>query len=98
VHLLRTFFSHRIQLLWPQKTKMWLYPGPSCLDHPSSEELSTTDSNTWIHKVLDLGANSNARAGPSPLEEGVASTRDSMVGPLFMAYMILSFHRAHGHA
>jgi hypothetical protein len=59
VCLLQTFFSHRIQLLQQQKTKMWLYLGPSFLDRPSSKELSAVEVNTQIHKVLNLGANSN---------------------------------------
>jgi hypothetical protein len=32
VHLLWTFFSHRVQPLHQQALQMWLYPGPSCLD------------------------------------------------------------------
>jgi hypothetical protein len=46
VHLLRTFFSHQIQLLYRWVTKMWLYPGPSCLDCSFSEELSEVEINT----------------------------------------------------
>jgi hypothetical protein len=65
--LLRTFFDRQIQPLRWQKTEMWLYLGPSCLDRPSSEELDAVEINTQIHKVLDLGANPNPEAGPSPL-------------------------------
>jgi hypothetical protein len=77
---------------------MWLYPRPSCPDHPSFKELSAAEINARIHKVLDLGANPNPQASPSPLQEGVASTRVSMFGLLSTAYTILSFHHAHGLA
>jgi hypothetical protein len=33
---------------------MWTYPGPSCPNRPSSEELSAVEVEEWIHKVLDL--------------------------------------------
>jgi hypothetical protein len=74
---------------------MWLYPGSSCPNRPSSEELSAMEINTRIHKVLDLGANLNPGAGPAPLQEGVASTSVSMFRPISVSYMILSFHHAH---
>jgi hypothetical protein len=73
---------------------MWMYPGPRCPDHPSSEELSTANVHSWIHKVLDLGVNPNPRAGPTPLHGGVASDRVSMLGPILAAFTILSFHCA----
>jgi hypothetical protein len=92
VHVLRTFFSHRIQLLQWQKTKMWLYLGPCCPDCPSSEELSVAEVDTWIHKVLDLSVNPNLEVGPAPLQGGVASARVSMLGPILVVFMILSFH------
>jgi hypothetical protein len=72
--------------------------GPSCLDCPSSEELSAVEINTWIHKVLDLGANLNPGAGPAFLQEGVASVRINMFGSVSVAYAILSFHCSHGLA
>jgi hypothetical protein len=68
VHLLRTFFSHRIQLLRQQMTKIWLYPGPSCLNHSFSEELSEVEINTLIHKVLDHVANLNPGGWSCPRE------------------------------
>jgi hypothetical protein len=40
MHLLQMFFSHRIQPLRRQRTKMWMYPRLSYPDCPSSEELS----------------------------------------------------------
>jgi hypothetical protein len=52
---------------------MWMHPGPSCPDCPSSEELSAVEVDARIHKVLDLGVNPNPRAGPDPLQRGVAS-------------------------
>jgi hypothetical protein len=68
---------------------MWLYPRPSCLDCSFSEELSEAVINTWIHKVLDHGANLNPGAGPTPLREGVASTRVSL---LDLFWQIVQFH------
>jgi hypothetical protein len=47
---------------------MWMYPGPSYTDYPSSKELSTAEVDTRIHKVLDLGVNLNSRASPVPLQ------------------------------
>jgi hypothetical protein len=75
---------------------MWLYPRPGCLDRPSSKELSAADVNAWIHKVLDLRANSNLGVDPTLLQEGVAVSRVSMFGPILAAYVILSFHCARG--
>jgi hypothetical protein len=65
---------------------------------PSSQELSVSDIDTQIHKVLDLGADLNPWASPAPLQEGVASTRVSMFEPVSAAYVILSFDRANGLA
>jgi hypothetical protein len=61
-------------------------------------ELSAAEVNTQIHRVLDLGADPNPKAGPAPLHEKVASTRVIMFGPISVAYMILSFDRAYGFA
>jgi hypothetical protein len=71
---------------------MWLYLGPSCPDRPISEELSAAEVDFWVHKVLDLGVNSNPRAGPAPLPERVANARVSMLDPVLAAFTILSFH------
>jgi hypothetical protein len=46
---------------------MWVYPGPSCPDCPSSEELSAAKVEDRIHMVLDLGVNPNLGPGPVPL-------------------------------
>jgi hypothetical protein len=75
VHILRTFFSHWVQPLCQQATQIWLYPRPSCPDHPFSEELSDMEINTWIPRVLAHGADLNPEAGPAPLREGVDNTR-----------------------
>jgi hypothetical protein len=77
---------------------MWLYLGPSCPDHPSFEELSEAEVNSQVHKVLDFGVDLNPGADPAPLQEGVASARFSMLGPISVAYVILSFHHAHSLA
>jgi hypothetical protein len=71
---------------------------PSCSNRPCSEELSTVEVNSQIHKVMDLGINPNPKASPAPLQEGVASARVSTIGPISTAYMILSFHCARGLA
>jgi hypothetical protein len=54
--------------------------------------------DSQIHKVLNLGVDLNPGAGPgpTPLQEGVASARLSMLGPISMAYAILSFYHARG--
>jgi hypothetical protein len=77
---------------------MGMYPGPSCSEHTSSKELSATEVDAWIHKVLDLGVSLNPRVGPVPLWRGIASARVSMLGPISTAFMILSFHDAHDFA
>jgi hypothetical protein len=41
-----------------------MYPGSSCPDHFSSEELSAVEVDARIHKVLDLGVNPNPEVGP----------------------------------
>jgi hypothetical protein len=51
-----------------------------------------------IHKVLDLGINLNTRAGTAHFQDGVASARVSTLGPVLVAYAILSIHCAHGLA
>jgi hypothetical protein len=57
---------------------MWMYPRPSCPDHPFSEELGDAKINIWIHKVLVHGADLNVGVDPAPLREGVDSTRVSL--------------------
>jgi hypothetical protein len=65
--LLWTFFSHRIQPLLMRRAKMWAYPRSSCLDHPSSEELSAVEVEARIRKVLDSATILSHGAGPDPL-------------------------------
>jgi hypothetical protein len=50
---------------------MWTYPGLSCPDCPSSEELSAAEVEAQIHKVLDLGVNLNPGPDPVPLRRGI---------------------------
>jgi hypothetical protein len=50
--------------------------------------------DSQIHKVLDPGVSLNPRAGPAPLQDGVARARVSMLGPISVAYAMLSFHCA----
>jgi hypothetical protein len=71
---------------------MWLYPVPSCPSHPCFKELSVAVINDRIHKVLDLGTNLNPRTGSAAFQEGVASTRGRMFGPILATYMVLSLH------
>jgi hypothetical protein len=68
---------------------MWLYLGSSCLDRPSSEELSTAEVDSRIHKVLDLGVNPNPGASPAPLHEGVTSARVSKLSPILALRRVL---------
>jgi hypothetical protein len=67
IHLLWTFFSRRIQPLRMQRVKMWAYPGPSCIDHPSPEESSAVEVEARIPKVLDSTVIPSHGAGPNPL-------------------------------
>jgi hypothetical protein len=69
-----------------------LYLGLSCPDRPTSEELSVVEVEAWIHKVLDLGVNPTPSACPIPLRSGIASVMVSTLGPVSMAFAILSFH------
>jgi hypothetical protein len=91
-HLLQTFFSHRIQLLQMQKMKMWAYPGPNCLDRLYPKELSTTEVETWIRKVLDSSVILSPGSGPDPFQRGITSIRVSTLGPISVAFSILSFY------
>jgi hypothetical protein len=60
-----------------------MYPGPSCPDHPFSEELGDAEINTWTHKILAHGADLNPGASPAPLSEGVDCTKVSPLRPIF---------------
>jgi hypothetical protein len=95
MHLLRTFFSGRIQPLHQRVTKMWLCQGPSCLDCSFSKELSEVEINTQIHKVLDHGANLNPGAGPAPLREGVPNTKIILLAFVLALCVISSTHHTH---
>jgi hypothetical protein len=75
-----------------------MYTGPSCLDYPSSEELSAAEVEAQIHKILDLGVNPFPGARPIPLRRGITSVRVSTLGHVLAAFMILSFHYAHDPA
>jgi hypothetical protein len=74
---------------------MCTYPGPSCLDRPSSEELSAALLEASIYRVLDLRVIPTPSAGPVPLWRGIASARISTLGPVSTAFTILSFHCVH---
>jgi hypothetical protein len=73
---------------------MWMYPGLGCPNRPSSEERSATEVEAWIDKVLDLEVNPNFGAGPVPLRRGISSVMVSTLGPISVAFAILSFHYA----
>jgi hypothetical protein len=75
---------------------LWLYLGSSYFDHSFSKELSVVEVNIRIHKVLDHVANPNPEVGPTPLREGVASTKVSLFRSVLVAYTILLFHHSHG--
>jgi hypothetical protein len=55
VHLLRTFFNHRIQLLLWRQIQMWLYIGLRYPDRPFSKDLSMAEVDSRGPKVLGLG-------------------------------------------
>jgi hypothetical protein len=94
IHLLWMYFIHRIQPLQVRKTKIWVYPGSSCPDCPSPEELSVVEVKARICKVLDSVVTLSPDAVPDPLQRGIASVRVSILGPIPVAFMILSFHCA----
>jgi hypothetical protein len=74
---------------------MWAYPGSNCPDRPSPEELSVAEVEAWIHKVLDSVVIPSPGTGPDTLQRGIASVRVSTLGPVSMAFAILSFDYAH---
>jgi hypothetical protein len=53
---------------------MWMYPGPSCLDHSFSAELGDTENNTRVRGVLAHGGDLNLGSGLVHLREGVDSS------------------------
>jgi hypothetical protein len=53
--LTTVFFSHHIEPLWMQKTKMWMYQGTICFSS-SSEELSVVEINARPTKSSILGS------------------------------------------
>jgi hypothetical protein len=67
---------------------MWAYLGSTCPDSPSPGELSTTEVETWIHKVLDSAVVPPPGAGPNPLQRGIASVR---VIPQVLFQLLLQF-------
>jgi hypothetical protein len=73
---------------------MWMYPMPSCTDHPFSEWLGDAKINTRIRRVLAHGADQNPEASPTPLIEGVNITRVSLFAFTFggLCYVICSWH------
>jgi hypothetical protein len=73
---------------------MWAYPRSSYLDHPSPEELSAAEVEARIHKVLDSTVIPSHGAGPDTLRRGIGSVRVSTLGPVSVAFTILSFHYA----
>jgi hypothetical protein len=52
---------------------MWLYPRPSCPDCSFSAELDDLEIDSWIRRILTLGAHRNSGPSPAPLREGVIS-------------------------
>jgi hypothetical protein len=71
------------RVLQPRDKLPWLF---------STKELSATEVDSWIHKVLDVGVNPNPRVGPAPLQDGVARASISTLGFISVAYAIMSFH------
>jgi hypothetical protein len=73
---------------------MWAYPGSSCPDRPSPEELSAGEVETWIRKVLDFAVIPKPGVDPDPLRRRIVSVRVSTLGHVSAAFEILSFHYA----
>jgi hypothetical protein len=71
VHPLRTFFSHRIQPLRGQRTKMWMYPRPSYPDCPSFEELSAVEVEDEFLRSWISGSTRTTVLTPFPYGEGL---------------------------
>jgi hypothetical protein len=83
VEILRTSFSHRIQLLRQREVTSWMLLGPSYPDSPFSMELGDTEINTQILGVLALGADLSLGSGPVPLSERVDCPWVSLPGLAF---------------
>jgi hypothetical protein len=62
---------------------MWMYLRPSCPDHPFSTELSDTEINTRIRRVLAHGDDLTLGSGPIPLRERAYMPWMSLLGPAF---------------
>jgi hypothetical protein len=95
IPILRMFFSRRIQPLRMWRAKTWVYPRSSYLDRPSPEELSVVEVETRICKVLDSTVIASHDASPDPIRRWIASVRVSTLVPIFVAFVILSFHNIH---
>jgi hypothetical protein len=65
---------------------MWIYPGPSCPDHPFSVELHDTENNTQILEVLAHGADLKYGSSSVPLTEGGESPWVSLL-ELILVYL-----------
>jgi hypothetical protein len=62
---------------------MWMYPGPSCPDHPFSTELSDMEISTRVQGVLAYGADLNLGSVSVPLRARVDSP---WVSPLRLTF------------
>jgi hypothetical protein len=72
---------------------MWAYPGSSCPNCPSPEELSVVEVEARIRMVLDSVVILSPSAGHDPLRRGITSVRVSILGPIFAAFMVLMILR-----
>jgi hypothetical protein len=71
---------------------MWAYPRPRCLDHLGPEELSATEVETRMHKVLDSSIILSPDSGLDHLRRGITSVWASTLGPIYATFMILSIY------
>jgi hypothetical protein len=55
---------------------MWSYLGPSCPDNSFSAELKGEEVNSWVWRILALGAHRHSGSGPIPLRDGVVLLLD----------------------
>lgn len=82
VHLLRTFFSRRIQPLRVRRHRMSLYRGPSDPDRSFSEEPSEGQVDQWVRQAIERNVDPRPGAGPEPLRHGMPNPWVSVCGTL----------------
>jgi hypothetical protein len=72
---LETFFTWRNRPLRACAHGIWLYAGPSDLTRESAEELTKSEVEAQVKRVLGEGTLVNLGNSPTLLHQGVPSTR-----------------------